>query len=734
MGEERRREPRVPVGLNIRVAYGTLDEFVDRQALNISHGGIFIRTRDLQPVGTPVTIDIRLQGGAKVIRGRGTIVRGVSPSAPGEPHRDPGIGIQFTELDEESKRLVEKIVATRGAAAAQGTPPGDEVDLGDLEESVAAPAPASAVPRPPAPASASTPTASATSTPPAAAAPAPRKRTDRVVGIDLGTTNSCVAVSEGGKPHILASKQGYRTIPSVVAFDAHGRLLVGQPAKQQMVVNPRNTVYGSKRLIGRPFASPTVQACRDRFHYEIVEGEGGAAAVRFAGRDFSLQQVTAFVLAELRELASQAFGEEVRRAVVTVPAYYADHQRNAVREAGKLAGLEVARIVNEPTAAALAFGYGKGLQKRVLVYDLGGGTFDASVLEIDGDVYEVVSTGGDTFLGGVDFDARLLDHLARQFQARHGFPLPDDPVVWQRVRDAAEETKVALSSRDSVPVQVPYLGKGPGGQDLELRAEVTRAELEQLTGHLVERTLEVCREALAARGLQPEQVDEILLVGGQSRMPLVARRIREVFGKEPSRGAHADEAVALGAALLAESETRIDSVVLIDVLAMGIGVGLPGGRIAPILPRNTRLPAKKSYEHVTVKDGQTELELAVFQGDSPKAAECEYLGTVKVGGLPAAPKGAVKVEVEFSLGVEGILSVTARDSVSGQVTQAQLATLDTPESLRAKLQIADAPTAPKGARPIETGDGAARDGAGRPASPRAPEAAGRGLLGRLFGR
>ena len=539
----------------------------------------------------------------------------------------------------------------------------------------------------------------------------------RIVGIDLGTTNSCVAIAEGGKARVLESKQGYRTLPSVVAYDAQGRLLVGQPARAQMVVNPRQTVYGAKRLLGRPFASPTVQACRDRFHYEIVEGEGGAAAVRFSGSDCSLQQLSAYVLKEIREMASGALGEPVSRAVVTVPAYYNDHQRNAVREAGKLAGLEIERIVNEPTAAALAFGYGRGLDKRVLVYDLGGGTFDASVLEIQGDVYEVVSTGGDTFLGGVDFDAQLMDHLAYAFFEANGFLPPGDRVVWQRIRDAAEETKIALSSRETSEVHVPFLCRSPDGKDAELRATVTRADLEGLTGQLVERTLEVCKEVLEAKGLQPKDVDEVLLVGGQSRMPLVWRRIRELFGREPNHAVHPDEAVALGAALLADSATRVDSVVLIDVLAMGIGIGLPGGRMATVLPRNARLPAKKSYEHATTRDGQTELEFQIFQGDSAKVAECEYLGTLRVGGLRSRPRGEVRVGVEFSMGNEGILDITARDLSNGKVTEVRFATVDTPDAIRQKLQLTEPQTAPRGSRPIEAPGGDEK----------------KGIFGRMFG-
>ncbi|HUL60105.1 MAG TPA: TIGR02266 family protein [Anaeromyxobacteraceae bacterium] len=721
MGEERRRETRVPLELKIRLGFGSIDEFIERYSVNISRGGIFVRTLDPRPPGAEVVLDVAIESGDRVIHGKGVVTWTTPPSAPGEPHRDPGMGIRFTELDSESRALVDLVVATRGAEARIDGPPLPVDDFDDIEFDVDAPdAPAPAQPpgpaatAPPAPAPpAPTPAAS-----PKPAGPAPRAK-GPIVGIDLGTTNSCVAVVNGGRPLVLTSKQGYRTLPSIVAYDTQGRLLVGQAAKAQMIVNPRHTVYGSKRLVGRPFASPTVQACRDRFHYEIVEGEGGAAAVRFAGRVFSLQQVAALVLKEMRETATQALGEAVTRAVVTVPAYYNDHQRSAVREAGVLAGLEVERIVNEPTAAALAFGYGKGLDKRILVYDLGGGTFDASVLEIQNDVYEVVSTGGDTFLGGVDFDAQLVDHVVWAFMEKNGFAPPDDRVVWQRIRDSAEEVKIALSERDAAVAHVPYLCKSPKGQDVELKVAVTREELEELTVRLVDRSIEVCREVLAAKGLGRDDIQEVLLVGGQSRMPLVWRKIREEFGREPNKGVHPDEAVALGAALLADSSQRIDSVVLIDVLAMGIGVGLPGGRMAPILPRNTRLPAKKSYELGTTKDGQTELELQVFQGDAPKVSECEYLGTVKVPGLPARPRGAVKVAIEFSLGAEGILAVSARNLATNQVTAAQLATLDTPESLRAKLQLPEAATAPKGARPID-------------APPRAGEK--KGLFGRLFGR
>ena len=727
MPDDKRREPRVDVELGLQLGFGSVDEFMVRYALNISRGGIFVRTRDARPAGTPVAFDIRLESGERVIRGKGVVSWATAPSAPGEPPRVPGMGIAFTELDPESRALVDRVVALRGAAGAVDVPP--------LPDEPRRPGPG--VPEPGA-------TSLATDAAPRPAA-SRRLRSARIIGIDLGTTNSCAAIAEGSGGRVIASKLGHAAIPSVVAYDAQGRLLVGHPAKAQMVINPRNTIYGSKRLVGRPFASPTVQACRDRFQYDIVEGPGGAAAVRFAGRTFSLQQVASYVLGELRETASQALGEEITRAVITVPAYYNDHQRHAVREAGLLAGLHVERIVNEPTAAALAFGFGKGFEKRVLVYDLGGGTFDASVLEIQGDIYEVVSAGGDTFLGGVDFDSQLLDHLVYAFMQEQGFAPPPDGAVWQRIRDAAEETKVALSSRESAEAHVPYLCRDARGRDVDLRVRVTRAEIEALAGRLVDRTIDVCREVLAAKSLTRDHIDDVLLVGGQSRMPLVLRRIQEELGRVPSKAVHPDEAVAIGAALLADSDTRIDSVVLIDALAMGIGVGLPGGAMVPVLPRNTRLPAKRAFELSTVKDGQSEMELAVFQGDAPQVAECEYLGTVRVAGLPPAPRGVVKIVVDFVLGNEGILSINARNLATGQVIAAELATIDTPASLRQKLRLPEAPVAPRGARPLDPGRLAAGVSAeltpgpaGVPAAPppvaEEQSRARKGFLARLFGR
>ena len=542
------------------------------------------------------------------------------------------MGIRFVELTAESRALVDRIVARGGVAARSDEPPLPKP--GAPAPPAAAPAPPPAArPQPPparAPAPAGTPglrgpavrpapagtpvlrgpavplAPGAGAAPSPAGGPAPARRGRYVIGIDLGTTNSCAAVARGAKAVVLQSKQGHRTIPSIVAYDEHGRLLVGHAAKAQMIVNPQHTVYGSKRLVGRPFASPTVQACRDRFHYEIVEAPDGAAAVRFAGRDYSLQQVSALVLREIREMASQALGEQVERAVVTVPAYYDDHQRSAVREAAKLAGLQVERIVNEPTAAALAFGFGKGLDARVLVYDLGGGTFDASVLEIRGDVYEVVSTGGDTFLGGVDFDAQLVDHLAWKFEERYGFAPPADRVVWQRIRDAAEEHegRALLARVRGRPRAVPLPQRGRHGVRAQGGGHARRArEDDGAAGRphargvpggareeepLRRRTSTTCSSWAARAGCRS--------CGAGSPRSSAASRAR---GSTPTRRSPS------GAALLADSSSRIDSVVLIDALPMGIGVGLPGGRMVTVLPRNTALPTKRAYEHATSRDGQT---------------------------------------------------------------------------------------------------------------------------------
>jgi molecular chaperone DnaK len=507
-----------------------------------------------------------------------------------------------------------------------------------------------------------------------------------IIGIDLGTTNSCAAVVRDGKPFIIPSREGYNTIPSVVAISDRGKLMVGHPAKGQLLINPRSTVYGAKRLIGRQFNSPVVSEMVGRFSYEIVAGQRGEAAVRLGNQVFSLQKISSLVLAEVKDLAQQWLGTEVSRAVVTVPAYYNDNQRQAVRAAGALAGLEVERILNEPTAAAIAFAHGRTLEQRVMVYDLGGGTFDTSVLQLSGNVYEVISTGGDTFLGGVDFDSALVGDLLARFKQKHGIDFPGDRVAYQRVVDAAERAKIALSERLTAQANVPFVAL-VGDKAYDLDTTVTRAELEKLTSGLIDRSLAVCAQVLASSGLKPEDIGDILIVGGQSRMPLVRAKLREFFGKEPSKAVHPDEAVALGAAVLAQSiqSEAIGGMVLVDVLPMSIGIGLPGGRFKKVVERNTSLPHKKTHSIWTSEDHQKTLEIAVFQGESAKVRDNEYLGTLVVPDLPPGTKGNVVFDIVFSVSAESILTVAAEERGTARSVSATFSTQDTPEAVRRRL-------------------------------------------------
>jgi molecular chaperone DnaK len=422
-----------------------------------------------------------------------------------------------------------------------------------------------------------------------------------------------------------------------------------------------------------------------KFPYEIVADDERMAAVRFGETVVGLVQISALILREVKEVAQNHLGEEVNRAVITVPAYYTERQRQAVRHAGALAGFQVERIVNEPTAAALAYAYGRHLQQRVLVYDLGGGTFDASVLELQDNVYEVISTGGDTFLGGVDFDARITSLLLERFEAQTGGPFDGDKVARSRLTDAAERVKCALSERSDQPVQLPFLALR-NGEPLALQTTLQRSELVGLGEPLVDRTIEVCREVLAAKGLTPSDIDEVILVGGQSRMPLVHEKVAATFGKAPSRGVHPDEAVAVGAALLAHSLGQAEGVVLIDVLPMSIGLGLPGGQVKRIIERNTALPTRKQYGLTTTKDGQTTFELVVVQGESERADKCAFLGTLRLDGLPAGPRGMVKLAVTFELGAECLLTVTAREMNTGRSVRTRMSAREGQESVLRRLE------------------------------------------------
>jgi molecular chaperone DnaK len=515
--------------------------------------------------------------------------------------------------------------------------------------------------------------------------------TGPVIGIDLGTTNSCAAVVKDGKPFVIPSREGYNTIPSVVALSDKGKLMVGHPAKSQLLINPRNTVYGAKRLIGRQFKSPAVTDLLGRFSYEVVAGPRGEAAVSMGGQIFSLQKISSLVLAEVKDLAERWLGTGISRAVITVPAYYNDNQRQAVRAAGALAGLDVERIVNEPTAAAIAFAQGRTLEQRVMVYDLGGGTFDTSVLELHGNVYEVISTGGDTFLGGVDFDKALVQDLLARFKQNHGIAFEGerfeaDRVALQRINDAAERAKIALSERLTAQVSVPFVAM-VADKGYNLEANVSRSELEKLTADLIERTVRVCDEVLTNCGLKPADIGEVLLVGGQSRMPLVRARLREFFGKEPSKAVHPDEAVALGAAVLAHSMQSgdIGGMVLVDVLPMSIGVGLPGGRFKKVIERNTSLPHKKAYSIWTSQDDQKILEIPIFQGEAERAQQNEYLGTLIVPDLPPGTKGNVVFDIIFSVSPESILTVTAEERGTRRTVSATFSTQDTAETVKRRM-------------------------------------------------
>ncbi|MFH1605001.1 MAG: Hsp70 family protein, partial [Pseudomonadota bacterium] len=454
---------------------------------------------------------------------------------------------------------------------------------------------------------------------------------ETVIGIDLGTTNTCAAYLDGDKPRMIPSEQGQLIIPSVVALTPNNRIVVGQLAKDQILINPQNTIFGHKRLIGRRFDSPLMRELRRHFHYEIVAGDDAAAAVRFGGKVMSLAEISALILTEVKNIARGVLQREIDKAVITVPAYYGENQRRAVREAGRIAGLEVIRLLNEPTAAALAFGFGKKITQRILIYDLGGGTFDVSVLELDNNVFEVIATGGDTFLGGTDFDTRVIDHVASEFHYHTGIDVRGDQVVMQRIRNAAEIAKCELSFVGETRLHLPYITT-QHGKPIDLDTYLSRAKLNSLTRDLVEKSVELCEQTLGFKDVSRDSIDQVLLVGGQTRMPLVQQRIAEYFGREPRKNVHPEEVVAQGAAILGGSIGTTGAAVLIDVLPRAIGIASPGGRYFPVLERNMPVPASKDVKITVPRDRP--LEIAVFQGESEVLAENEYLGTFSFGKIP----------------------------------------------------------------------------------------------------
>ena len=499
----------------------------------------------------------------------------------------------------------------------------------------------------------------------------------RIVGIDLGTTNTLVASVRNRIPKVVPTDRGNLVLPSVVAVSEKGDLLIGKMAKDQMVVNPKNTIYGAKRLIGRQYASRVVQELREYFTYEMLEGAKGDVAVNLGGTTYSLEQISGMVLGHAKRISEQFLGSPCPEAVISVPAYYNDLQRAAVKEAGRLAGFEVKRIVNEPTAAALAYGLNRGFDHKVLVYDLGGGTFDVSVLQLHGNVMEVLATGGDTFLGGVDFDNRIIDYVLEEFRNQTRIDLTQSPIAMQRIKNAAEAAKIDLSLLSNVVIELPFVAERKG-KPVDLRIPLSRERVNALVMDLVEKTFQLVERVLGEKNLPRSDIQEVLLVGGQTRMPLVQGKAHQFFGKPPRKGVHPDESVALGAALLAESMQEIDSVTLVDALSMPIGFAMPGGRFRKVIEKNTQIPSKSSFRLPPARGGQP-LELDIFQGDSDRIIDNEYLGTLR---FPVEVAGQ---RVNFILDEECLLHITI-ESAGGETRELLLATHDTPDALKVAWQ------------------------------------------------
>ncbi|MEJ5328890.1 MAG: molecular chaperone DnaK [Desulfobaccales bacterium] len=488
----------------------------------------------------------------------------------------------------------------------------------------------------------------------------------KVIGIDLGTTNSCVAVMEGGEPKVIPNAEGGRTTPSVVAFTDSGERLVGQIAKRQAITNPLNTVFAVKRLIGRKFEDPEVQRDLKILPYKIVRAENGDAAIEIRGRVYSPAEISAMILAKMKQTAEEYLGEKVTEAVVTVPAYFNDAQRQATKDAGRIAGLNVLRIINEPTAASLAYGLDKKKDERIAVFDLGGGTFDISILEIGEGVFEVKSTNGDTHLGGEDFDQRIMDYLADEFKRDQGIDLRNDKMALQRLKEAAEKAKMELSTSLETEVNLPFITADASGPK-HLLIKLTRAKLEALVEDLIEKLEGPCRQALKDANLTPKDIDEVILVGGMTRMPRVQEKVKEIFGKEPHKGVNPDEVVAIGAAIQAGVlKGEVKDVLLLDVTPLSLGIETLGGVFTKIIERNTTIPTRKSQIFSTATDNQTAVTIHVLQGEREMAADNKTLGKFELYGIPPAPRGVPQIEVTFDIDANGIVHVSAKDLATGR--------------------------------------------------------------------
>ena len=488
----------------------------------------------------------------------------------------------------------------------------------------------------------------------------------KVIGIDLGTTNSCVSVMDGSTPKVIENAEGARTTPSMVAFTDENERLIGQPAKRQAVTNPRNTLFAIKRLIGRTFNDPATKKDMDMVPYEIVAADNGDAWINAADEKYSPSQISAFILQKMKETAESYLGEKVEQAVITVPAYFNDAQRQATKDAGKIAGLEVLRIINEPTAAALAYGLDKNDGQTIAVYDLGGGTFDVSILEIGDGVFEVKSTNGDTFLGGEDFDIALVDHLAEEFQKENGIDLRGDKLALQRLKEAAEKAKIELSSSSQTEVNLPFITADASGPK-HLNLKLTRAAFEAMVEELVQRTRKACEDAMKDAGMAASEIDEIVLVGGQTRMPRIRDFVKQVFGKEPNMSVNPDEVVAMGAAIQAGVlQGDVKDVLLLDVTPLSLGIETLGGVFTRLIDRNTTIPTKKSQVFSTADDNQSAVTISVCQGEREMAADNKNLGQFNLEGLPPAPRGVPQIEVAFDIDANGIVNVSATDKATGK--------------------------------------------------------------------
>ena len=494
----------------------------------------------------------------------------------------------------------------------------------------------------------------------------------KVIGIDLGTTNSCIAIMDGKEPKVIENAEGARTTPSIVAFTDGEERLVGQPAKRQAVTNPENTIFAVKRLIGRRYDDPVTEKDKKLVPYKIIKGDNGDAWVEAGGRKQSPSQISAMILQKMKETAEAYLGEKVEKAVITVPAYFNDAQRQATKDAGKIAGLEVLRIINEPTAAALAYGLDKKEGKTIAVYDLGGGTFDISVLEIGDGVFEVKSTNGDTFLGGEDFDMRLVEYLAAEFKKEQGIDLKNDKLALQRLKEAAEKAKIELSASSQTEINLPFITADQTGPK-HLTMKLTRAKFEQLVEDLVQRTVEPVKAALKDAGLKAGEIDEVVLVGGMTRMPKIQEIVKQFFGKEPHKGVNPDEVVALGAAIQAGVlQGDVKDVLLLDVTPLSLGIETLGGVFTRLIERNTTIPTKKSQVFSTAEDLQSAVTIRVFQGEREMAADNKMLGQFDLVGIPPAPRGVPQIEVTFDIDANGIVNVSAKDKGTGKEHQIRI--------------------------------------------------------------